>query len=79
MRRIGGAPIYALTDNERTVTTDHIARIPVRNSQIIKIGHHRAHHQNLLPAVLAAPGPANWSIPSPGRRRQGVPVTSETA
>lgn len=40
LRRIGGAPTYALTDNERTVTTDHIARIPVRNPQIIEIGHH---------------------------------------
>ncbi|WP_411130468.1 IS21 family transposase [Streptomyces sp. x-19] len=40
LRQIGGAPTYALTDNERTVTTDHIARIPVRNPQIIEIGHH---------------------------------------
>ncbi|GII06171.1 hypothetical protein Pta02_81790 [Planobispora takensis] len=40
LRQLGGAPTYALTDNERTVTTDHIARIPVRNRQIIEIGHH---------------------------------------
>ncbi|WP_189135422.1 IS21 family transposase [Wenjunlia tyrosinilytica] len=40
LRQIGGAPTYALTDNERTVTSDHIARIPVRNPQIIEIGHH---------------------------------------
>ncbi|AHH97553.1 hypothetical protein KALB_5368 [Kutzneria albida DSM 43870] len=40
LRQIGGAPTYALTDNERTVTTDHIARIPVRNQQIVEIAHH---------------------------------------
>lgn len=40
LRQVGGAPTYALTENERTVTTDHIARIPVRNPQIIEIGHH---------------------------------------
>ena len=40
LRRIGGAPTYALTDNERTVTTDHVARIPVRNPQIVEIAHH---------------------------------------
>jgi hypothetical protein len=25
LRRIGGAPVYALTDNEQTVTVEHIA------------------------------------------------------
>jgi transposase len=40
LRQIGGVPTYALTDNERTVTSDHIARIPVRNRQIIEVGHH---------------------------------------
>ncbi|MFJ5951430.1 IS21 family transposase [Streptomyces noursei] len=40
LRRIGGVPTYALTDNERTVTSDHIARIAVRNPQIVEVGHH---------------------------------------
>jgi hypothetical protein len=31
LRRFGGAPTYALTDNEKTVSTDHIAGIAVRN------------------------------------------------
>ena len=30
-RRLGGAPTYALTDNEKTVTERHIAALPVRN------------------------------------------------
>ena len=28
---IGGAPTYALTDNEKTDTVEHIARVPIRN------------------------------------------------
>lgn len=34
-RLIGGVPDYVLTDNEKTVTTMHIAGIPVRNRQIV--------------------------------------------
>jgi hypothetical protein len=33
-------PAYALTDNERTVTADHVARIPVRNPEIIEVAWH---------------------------------------
>ncbi|MGH3850055.1 MAG: Mu transposase domain-containing protein, partial [Pseudonocardiaceae bacterium] len=32
---LGGAPTYVLTDNEKTVTTMHIAGIPVRNTQMV--------------------------------------------
>jgi transposase len=31
LRRLGGAPTYVLTDNEKTVTIDHVAGIAVRN------------------------------------------------
>jgi transposase len=34
-RRIGGAPTYVLTDNEKTVTTRHIAGIAVRNPAMV--------------------------------------------
>lgn len=34
-RLVGGAPTYALTDNEKTVTDRHVARLPVRNPQIV--------------------------------------------
>jgi transposase len=40
MRAFGGAPTYWLTDNERTVTVDHVARIAVRHPLIVKVGHH---------------------------------------
>jgi hypothetical protein len=35
MRAFGGAPTYWLTDNERTVTIDHVAGIAVRHPQIV--------------------------------------------
>ena len=31
LRRIGGVPVYALTDNEKTVTVEHVAGVPVRH------------------------------------------------
>ena len=37
-RIIGGAPTYLLTDNEKTVTTTHIAGVPVRNRQAVTFG-----------------------------------------
>jgi transposase len=40
LRAFGGAPTYALTDNERTVSIDHIAGIAVRNPQIVSVGRH---------------------------------------
>jgi transposase len=40
LRRFGGAPTYALTDNERTVSSDHIAGIAVRNPQIVSVARH---------------------------------------
>lgn len=40
LRRIGGVPAYALTDNERTVSTDHVAGIAVRNPEIVEVARH---------------------------------------
>lgn len=40
MRRAGGVPTYALTDNEKTVTTIHVAGIPVRNEQMVAFAKH---------------------------------------
>jgi len=40
LRAFGGAPTYALTDNEKTVTTDHICGIAVRNPQIVAASRH---------------------------------------
>ena len=38
LRIIGGAPTYVLTDNEKTVTTGHIAGVPVRNRAAVTFG-----------------------------------------
>lgn len=39
-RRFDGVPTYALTDNEKTVSVDHVAGIAVRNPQIVAVGYH---------------------------------------
>jgi len=40
LRAFGGAPTYALTDNERTVSVDQVCGIAVRNPQIVSVGRH---------------------------------------
>src|SRR5918994_7352446 len=40
LRAFGGAPTYALTDNEKTVSIDHICGMAVRNAQIVSVGRH---------------------------------------
>jgi transposase len=40
LRRLGGVPTYALTDNEKTVTVEHVARVPVRHPDIVAAGRH---------------------------------------
>ena len=40
MRVFEGCPTYWLTDNERTVTTDHVAGIAVRHPLLVAAGHH---------------------------------------
>lgn len=40
VRRFGGVPTYALTDNPRTVSIDHVAGIPVRHPQIVETARH---------------------------------------
>jgi len=40
LRAFGGAPTYALTDNERTVSVDHLCGMAVRNPQIVSVGRH---------------------------------------
>ena len=40
LRRLGGAPTYLLTDNEKTVTTGHIAGIAVRNAAMVAFTRH---------------------------------------
>jgi transposase len=40
LRRLDGVPSYALTDNEKTVTVEHVCGIAVRNPQIVEVSRH---------------------------------------
>jgi transposase len=40
LRTFGGAPTYALTDNEKTVSVEHVCGIAVRNPQIVSVARH---------------------------------------
>jgi hypothetical protein len=40
LRMFGACPTYALTDNERTVSVDHVCGIAVRNPQIVDVARH---------------------------------------
>jgi len=40
LRRAGGVPTYLLTDNEKTVTVEHVAGVPVRNPAAVAFGRH---------------------------------------
>lgn len=40
LRRLGGSPTYVLTDNEKTVTVEHIAGMAVRNPQVVGFARH---------------------------------------
>lgn len=39
-RLLGGVPTYVLSDNEKTLTTGHVAGLPVRNRQIVDFAHY---------------------------------------
>ena len=40
LRRFDGVPTYALTDNEKTVTVEHVCGIAVRNQTIVEVSRH---------------------------------------
>ena len=40
LRRLGGAPTYVLTDNEKTVTVNHVAGMAVRNPATVSFARH---------------------------------------
>jgi len=40
LRVVGGAPTYVLTDNERTVTSAHVAGLAVRNAELVGVARH---------------------------------------
>jgi len=40
LRYLNGVPTYALTDNEKTVTVEHVCGIAVRNARIVEVSRH---------------------------------------
>lgn len=40
LRRLGGTPTYLLSDNEKTVTIEHVAGIPVRHPTMVAVDRH---------------------------------------
>lgn len=56
-RRLDGVPTYVLTDNEKTVTVEHVAGIPVRNPQLVAwAGHYSVVVHTCEPADPASKG-----------------------
>ncbi len=62
-RVLGGAPTYVLTDNEKTVTTAHVAGVPVRNQQTLDFArHYRVTVLTCQPADPATKGGVEASV-----------------
>ena len=53
LRRFGGVPTYGLTDNEKTVTIEHVAGIAIRNPEMVAAMHH--YGLTLATCVVADP------------------------
>src|SRR5512132_3252325 len=63
LRRIGGAPTYVLTDNEKTVTTEHVAGMPVRNPEMVEFArHYGVTIHTCVPADPASKGGSESSV-----------------
>jgi hypothetical protein len=63
LRRLGGAPTYVLTDNEKTVTTEHVAGMPVRNPGIVAFArHYGVTIHTCVPADPASKGGSESSV-----------------
>ena len=62
-RRLGGVPTYVLTDNEKTVTVEHIAGIAVRNRQLVAFAeHYSVTVHTCVPADPASKGGSESSV-----------------
>ena len=63
LRAFGGVPTYALTDNERTVSVDHVAGIAVRNPDIVALSaHYGLTVATCVPADPASKGGAESTV-----------------
>ena len=62
-RRLCGVPTYVLTDNEKTVTVEHIAGIAVRNPQLVAFAeHYSVTVRTCVPADPASKGGTESSV-----------------
>jgi transposase len=63
LRRFGGCPTYALTDNERTVTVGHVARVAIRNPDMVAAaGHYGLTVLTCLPADAPSKGGSEATV-----------------
>lgn len=63
LRRVGGVPTYLLTDNEKTVTIEHVAGVPVRNTATVVFGaHYGLTVATCVPADPATKGGSEASV-----------------
>jgi transposase len=63
LRRLGGAPTYVLTDNEKTVTVEHVAGVPVRNPAMVAFSrHYGVTIHTCVPADPASKGGSESSV-----------------
>ena len=63
LRRFGGCTTYALTDNEKTVTVEHVARIAIRNPDMAAAaGHYGLTVVTCLPADAPSKGGSEASV-----------------
>lgn len=63
LRRFGGCPTYALTDNEKTVTIEHIARVAIRNPDMVAAaGHYGLTVATCLPADAPSKGGSEATV-----------------
>lgn len=63
LRRFGGCPTYALTDNEKTVTVEHVARIAIRNPNMVAaVGHYGLTVATCLPADAPSKGGSEATV-----------------
>lgn len=63
LRRFWGCPTYALTDNEKTVTVEHVARIAIRNPDMVAAaGHYGLTVATCLPADAPSKGGSEATV-----------------
>ena len=63
MQAFGGAPTYWLTDNERTVTIEHVAGVPVRHPEMVAVsGHYGVTVATCVPADPESKGGSEATV-----------------